>query len=202
MKRRKAIRSSSIALGGLLSGPAILSLLQSCKSEPRGGAGTANLESEFLSGEESAFIRSFVETILPRTNTPGALDVGVDVFLDKLFARAYDSDGQANVRRDIKAFNDNCIKSHGKAFAELEDKDRAAVLKSAESNSGKFGRGVWGKGVGPQPEVSFYRSLKSTAIWAFMTSEKIGTEVLNYDPVPGDYLGCIPVSDVGNKWSL
>jgi hypothetical protein len=30
----------------------------------------------------------------------------------------------------------------------------------------------------------------------------VGKEVLNYDPVPGHYDGCVPLSDIGNAWTL
>ncbi len=32
--------------------------------------------------------------------------------------------------------------------------------------------------------------------------KEIGKNVLNYDPIPGEYLGCIPLSDVVTTWSL
>ncbi len=40
------------------------------------------------------------------------------------------------------------------------------------------------------------------AIWAYFTSEEIGENVLSYDPIPGKYEPCKPLSEVGNKWSL
>jgi len=39
-------------------------------------------------------------------------------------------------------------------------------------------------------------------LFGYYTSEKVGEEILSYDPVPGVFQGCIPLSDVGNAWSL
>ena len=36
----------------------------------------------------------------------------------------------------------------------------------------------------------------------FFTSKEIGTKVLIYDPIPGEYKGCIPLADVGGTWTL
>jgi hypothetical protein len=47
-------------------------------------------------------------------------------------------------------------------------------------------------------------SLRSTSVWAFKTSQKIGEEILVYDPIPGIQIGCMPLEEAtrGKKWSL
>ncbi len=56
---------------------------------------------------------------------------------------------------------------------------------------------------GEQEPVGFYRQLKSMALWGYFSSEEIGMKHLNYDPIPGEYRGCIPLDEVGGKnWSL
>lgn len=197
MDRRKAIRNTGFLLGAAVATPSLIVLLDSCKSESR-----LDWKPQFFTVDEARCISTLVDTILPTTETPGALDVNVDVFLDRIFAQTYDEAGQQKIRTGIAEFNASCKKSHGDVFANLSDEDRVSVLTAAEKSSGKFTQGVWGTAVGPQEPIGFYRSIKSMAIWAFMSSEKIGKEVLSYDPIPGEYLGCIPLSDVGNKWSL
>lgn len=197
MNRRKAIQNTSLVLGAAVGTPALLVLLNACKTKPR-----VDWKPQFFTKEEASFISDLVDKILPRTDTPGALDVKVDVFLDKVFAEVYDKKGQDSIRTDMAKFNADCQKSHGAVFAKLSEADKISVLKAAEKSSGKFGRGVWGKAVTDEGPVGFYRSIKSSAIWAYFTSEKMGRDVLNYDPVPGEYNGCLPVSDVGNRYSL
>ena len=171
--------------------------LQSCKAEPRLG-----WTPEFLDEDEAIFIRTIVDLMLPRTDTPGALDVKVDIFIDRVFARLYDEEGKGYIRNQIAEFNQECIDMHGAKFIDLSKDQQIAFMERAELNSGKFSGSVWGTPVGPQEQIGFYRSLKSTAIWAFFSSEEIGKNVLNYDPVPTMYKGCIPLDDVGNRWSL
>lgn len=197
MDRRKAIRQTSWLAGAAVTAPAMLSLLQSCQSEPR-----LNWQPTFLSEDEAEFISAIVDTILPRTDTPGALDVKVDMFIDKIWAQTTDEAGQAQVRSDIAAFDATCKETYGSAFAKCNPTDQHKALEFAEANAGQFNRGVWGKAVGVQKPVGFYRTLKSMAIWAYMSSEEIGKNVLSYDPIPGGYDGCIAVESVGNKWSL
>jgi hypothetical protein len=197
MDRRKALQKTGLIAGVAVGMPALLSMLQSCQSEPR-----LDWQPEFLKVDEALFISSLVDMILPRTETPGALDVKVDMFLDKVFAKTYDSEAQQNIRAQMAEFNEECQQQFGDTFVNLEDADRVAVLKAAEAKTGKFNGSVWGTAIGKQQPVGFYRSIKSMAIWAYFTSEEIGEKILSYDPIPTAYDGCKPVDEIGNRWSL
>ncbi|WP_405382767.1 gluconate 2-dehydrogenase subunit 3 family protein [Maribacter sp. LLG6340-A2] len=197
MDRRKALQKTGLFAGATILMPSMLSLLESCKSEDR-----LSWEPLFFTDIEAKTIASLVDMILPRTDTPGALDVKSDIFIDRVVAKSYDKSGQEKMRADIAAFNEKSKSKYGDVFYNLSDADKTAMLNEAEKNSGKFGKGVWGAGVGPHEPIGFYRSMKSMAIWAYMTSEEIGKNVLSYDPIPGKYEPCKPVSEVGNKWSL
>ena len=197
MDRRKALRKTGLFAGATILMPSMLSLFESCKSENR-----LDWEPLFFTEVEAKTIASLIDMILPRTDTPGGLDVKSDIFIDKVIAKTYDKSGQENMRAEIAAFNENCKSKYGDVFYDLNEADKTTILNEAEKNSGKFGSGVWGTGVGPQETIGFYRSMKSMAIWAYFTAEEIGKNVLSYDPIPGKYEPCKPLSEVGNKWSL
>lgn len=197
MDRRNALKNSGLLAGTAIAMPGLLSLLQSCKSESRLG-----WQPSFFTEDEATTISMLVDMILPRTDTPGALDVNVDVFIDKVVAQSYTKKDQQKMRDDIAAFNEGCKTNFGKVFHELTEDKRIAVLQAAEKSNAKFNPGIWGKSIGEQESIGFYRSLKATAIWAYITSEEIGKTVLSYDPIPGKFQACIPVGDVGNKWTF
>jgi hypothetical protein len=197
MNRRDALRKTGMLAGSAVAIPSLFSLLQSCSQTPR-----LNWTPIFLDENQASFISSFVDTILPKTETPGALDVKTDIFLDLVYAKTYGPEAQEKVKGDIDLFNADCKTKFGKVFAELSAEDKAACLKDQEANTATFNRGVWGTAVGEQKPVGFYRQLKSQVLWGYFSSEEIGKNVLNYDPIPGEYLGCIPVSEVGKVWSL
>ncbi len=180
--------------------PSVLGLMQSCTPD------TPDLDwtPEFFTDGEARFITSYVDTLLPRTATPGGLDVGVDRFIDKVMAATTPADQRDDVpmRRGILDFDENARTRFGKVFYRLEAGQRAQLFSDSEK-SPRYQPAVWGTAVGEQPPIGFYRSLKSMALWAYLSSETIGTEVLNYDPVPGEYDGDIALSSVGGKaWSL
>jgi len=197
MDRRKALKKTGLLAGAAIAIPSMLSLLQSCKDESR-----LDWQPLFFTEDEAKTLSTLVDMILPRTDTPGALDVKADLFIDKVISKTYDEEGQKHMRSEIAAFNEDCKKNFGNVFIDLDESQRIEVLKAAEKSSGKFNPGVWGKTIGEQEPIGFYRSIKSMAIWAYFTSEEIGENVLSYDPVPGNFEACIPVSEVGNRWSL
>ena len=197
MNRRDALRKTALFAGSAVAAPTMLSLLQSCAKQDR-----LTWVPQFLQEDQARFISAFVDFLLPKTETPGGLDVKADVFIDLVYAKTYDEAGQKNVVGEIEKFNIDCKATYGKVFAELSSDDKAACFKEHETNSPKFPKNVWGTAVGPREPVGFYRNLKSTVLWAYFSSEEIGKNVLSYDPIPGEYLGCIPLSEVGKTWSL
>lgn len=197
MDRRKALKQTGWLAGTALTMPSLLSLLQSCATEDR-----RSYVPLFFTSDEAKTVAALVDTILPRTETPGALDVNVDVFLDKVVAETYDAAGQEQMRANLADFIDRCQSQQGAPFFELDQDGKTAFLRAEEQSSGQFNPGVWGTTVGEQGPIGFYRAFKSMALWAYFSSEEIGKNVLNYDPIPGPFLPCIPVAEVGNKWTL
>jgi hypothetical protein len=48
----------------------------------------------------------------------------------------------------------------------------------------------------------FLFMIREFALLGYFTSEKIGKEYLVFDPIPAGYKPCIPLSDVGNAWTI
>lgn len=197
MKRRKAIQRTASILGASTLTPTLLSLLQSCRQQPQ-----LNWQPTILSMEQARFVTALVDMLLPKTDTPGALDLQVDRFIDLVICKVYNQEAQQSIMTQIDEFNARCKEKNGDLFANLNAEEQSNILREEESRAPKFNKGVWGTAVGEQAPVGIYRSLKSMALWGYFSSEAIGKNVLSYDPIPGAYLGCIPLEDVGNSWSL
>ena len=197
MKRREALRKTAMLSGSAALTPALLNLLQACQKQKR-----LSWEPQFLSQQQAQLVSALVDTILPKTETPGGLEMKVDMFIDLVFAKLYHQQAQSQVVQELQAMDENCQQKYASDFLHLSHDDKAAFLMELEASSPKFNGSVWGTAVGEQEPVGIYRTLKSLMLWGYFSSEEIGKNVLSYDPIPGDYLGCIPLSDVGNSWSL
>lgn len=197
MERRDALKKVVYIGGTAILTPTLLSLLQSCQRQPR-----IDWQPVFFTTEQAEFISVLVDTLLPKTQTPGALEMKVDIFIDRVVKELYDESGQKKLVEGLGKFEAGCEDKFGSKFAALKENERVEILKAEEKASGKYNGKVWGTAVNVQQPVGFYRTIKSMALWGYFSSEEIGKNHLNYDPIPGPYMGCIPLSDVGNTWSL
>ena len=82
MNRRTAIKNTALMFGYAITAGALTETFIACKNEAR----TVNLpwKPEFLTTNQANTLAELTETILPRTTTPGAKDVGVPQFIDKV----------------------------------------------------------------------------------------------------------------------
>jgi len=197
MNRRKALQQAGILTGGAFAIPGLLSLFESCQSEVG-----ISWEPLFFSEPEALLVSTLVDVILPRTDTPGALDVNADRFMDLFYSKALTEEEKNQLRAQIASFDSECKANFGASFVMLSTLEQNKVLERAEASSTKFNGSVWGTAVNRQQDVGFYRQTKSMAIWAYCSSEKIGKEILAYDPIPGEYIGCLPLSEIGKRWTF
>ena len=200
MNRRQILRALTYLAGVPTLAPAALTLLNGC-APPEADA--PEWTPAYFTPEEARFITAYVDTLLPKTATPGGVELGVDRFIDKVMAATVPEPTAANPLRDgIRAFDADATNQFGKALWELDQNQRSQLFSAAEK-SPRYQPQVWGTAVGEQPPVGFYRSLKSMALWGYLSTEYVSTELMNYDPVPGEYDGDISLASVGGKaWSL
>lgn len=197
MNRRDAIKQATILMGGMLSAGAMTGLMSGCKADP-----SSDWIPQFFTPEEGNAIAEICERILPKTSTPGAKDLMVDRFIDAILHGFMDKAGQDFMRKGLAEFEADCQKTYKANFVKLEPAQQDEILLKWDKASPTNPPTIWGGPIGVEAKPSFYRSLKGLCLLGYFNSEKVGEEILNYDPVPGQQIGCVPLSEVGNAWSL
>ncbi|MGO4779083.1 gluconate 2-dehydrogenase subunit 3 family protein, partial [Lysobacter sp. 2RAB21] len=81
----------------------------------------------FLTQAQAALVAEVAEIMIPRTDTPGAKDVGIAAFIDKMLKDVYPKDDQARFVAGLADFETQAKREHGRAFLELEPALRAAI---------------------------------------------------------------------------
>ncbi|MEX2261473.1 MAG: gluconate 2-dehydrogenase subunit 3 family protein [Bryobacteraceae bacterium] len=81
-------------------------------------------------------LSSLVECIVPRTDTPGAVDAGVPEFIDRQVGG--DKKLQARFRAGFSRLDAASRKRHGKPFANLDRERQIAVLQPLSARKDKF----------------------------------------------------------------
>jgi gluconate 2-dehydrogenase gamma chain len=199
MNRRELIQRVALLMGGAISAPAVLGVLNGCSPKP--GAGW---HPQFLSTAEGAVVEDVAELILPRTDTPGARDVGVPAFIDAILKDAYPAEDQARFVSGLKDFDAEAQRAHGKPFLELPQAQRLAFLQKVHDEAAAAERVQADNEVPPsQRKRPFVLMMKELTMLGFFVSKPGATQVLQYVAVPGGYQACIPIAQAGNgkQWA-
>lgn len=192
MDRREALKRTAALTGYALSASTIAAVLNGCKAS---GDAASAWTPVFFTEDQGALVAEMAECILPRTDTPGAKDVGVHEFIDILLKKYTDEKGQTSFMEGLTAFEADVQAAHQKKFVDLSADQQFDYLQALYVADSK-------KMEEDGSYKSFFLRFKQNVLAGYFSSEKIGTEVLNYLPVPGEYDGCVPLSEIGNSWSL
>ena len=183
MHRREAL--------GFLGAAALAPLLAPLSAEQRWSLGTqlhqriatgVGLAGRALNPAQLAQLRALADTILPRTATPGALEVGAPEFVDLLLAEWYPDQERQQLLGGLDALDARCRETQGKPFAELDGAGRVAFLGKVDGTSGSTGSPEWA-----------YSRIKDALIFGFLTSKPIAALVNRTPIIPGRFDGCVPV---------
>jgi gluconate 2-dehydrogenase gamma chain len=197
MTRRELIHRTTLALGYTLSSSTLMGILNGCQAKP-----DINFAPIFFTPEQAAIVSDLAETILPKTQTPGAKDVGVPTFIDRFVKEIYSKTDQEKFLADLEAFNQDCAKSQSKKFSECDVAQQklyaSQVHQQAVANVGSVSEGWWNTAKAERP---FIMKMKELTLLGFFTSQQGATEVLQYNQSPGPYQGCVPLKEVGKAWA-
>ena len=135
-----------------------------------------------LSAAQMALVTALADTILPRTDTPGAVDVGVPAFVDLLVAEWYPDDERNHLLGGLDALDGRARSAGGKAFAKLDAAGRAGILAAVDGKPGEAGS-----------DEAAYAKLKEAIVFGFLTAQPIATTVDTTPIIPGRFDGCVPL---------
>lgn len=198
MNRREAIQRTAMMLGYAVTGPALIGVLNGCKAAPE-----LPFKPAFLTDDQARLVSALCDVIMPKTDTPGAVEAGVPQFIDDMFQSVYTDTDKERIKKGLTAFDDESKKDFGDVFASAKKEDQVALVKKHhEALAGKAGdssAGWWrASGGGEKP---FMVEMKELILLGFFTSQPGATEVLQYNQSPGPYKGCVPLSEVGKTWA-
>jgi hypothetical protein len=192
MDRRSVIKNLALVIGGAV-------LLPSCLKKD--GTSYVQLKHISIDGDQQKLIADMAETIIPKTNTPGAKDLNLPPFILKMIDDCYNKKDQQAFLAGLTEFNNQVKKKYNSSFGDLSVKDREAVLNDIENSANpKAGTSKTpARRFRPQksavvsPINAFYWTVKQQTIFGYTTSQYFMTKLIFYDMVPGRYIVHYPV---------
>jgi gluconate 2-dehydrogenase gamma chain len=197
MNRRELLQRVAWLMGGAISAPAVLGVLNGCSAKKE-----ETWQPVFLSKEQGAVMADVAEIIIPRTDTPGAKDAGVPAFIDTMLKDVYEDADRQRFVSGLKAFDDAARTAHGKGFVELPKAQQAELVRKFHDEAVATELALETRPAYLQRP--FILMTKELTLLGFFTSKPGATEVLQYSAVPGAFKGCVPLAQAGNgkSWAL
>ncbi|GEM_PF-95044 len=147
-------------------------------------------EPRILNAAQSDMIARIADTILPRTDTPSATDVGVLSWIDLVLAEYFAVARRSAFLRDLTAIDGFAREVAGAPVAGLEDSRLAIVIATLDaalgSSSGSSNESAGGS-LDLTPAQRGYVHLKELVIHGYFTSKPVQQDILKFVIVPGRY---------------
>ena len=121
--RREALKRAAWLLGGTLSAPTILGVLEGCRADratvwvPR-----------TLTPRQHDTVEAIAEVIIPTTETPGARDAGIGRFVDAMFSDYYSAADRDRFLTGLARVDVEAKRLHGRPFSELSPDQQTAMV--------------------------------------------------------------------------
>lgn len=158
---------------------------------------------DFFSVEQRAVVAAIAETIIPRTDTPGALDAGVPRYIELMVAQWLNEDEREIFLQGLGQLSAAALDAHGSSFDQLDVATRTGMLEALEdaaADSPWYALGNTRRDF--LSDAPFICQIKELTVWGFFTSEVGATEVLRYDPMPMRFDGDIPLLPDDSSWAF
>ncbi|HQQ98346.1 MAG TPA: gluconate 2-dehydrogenase subunit 3 family protein [Cyclobacteriaceae bacterium] len=190
MDRRQALQRAGLVLGYAISAPVIAGIMNGCKSTPE-----LTYKPVFFTEEQAGLVSEVAAIIIPKTDTPGAKEVGVPAFMDQLIKQCYKKEDQDRFLAGLAEFDDGAKKAYGDSFMDLESAKQKEYVKKTHDAALDAAK------AGTAKDKPFILMAKELTVVGFYTSEEGASKILQYAPVPGAFHGCVPMAEVGKTWA-
>lgn len=146
-------------------------------------------------------VTAMVDLILPRTDTPGAVDAGVPNFIELIYGDWMTSEERTAFLSGLAEVEALSEGQNGAPFTVAEADDRIAVLEGLEDAAKDH---PWYQLGGPaayESEAPFIALFKELTVVGFFMSELGSTEVLRFNHFPGYFEGDIALDPDESSWA-
>jgi hypothetical protein len=197
MDRREALQRLSTGIALQLASPTLFAALR----EMRSLIGTQTTL-RTLNSHQDATVLAIADLMIPRTDTPGAADVGVNHFIDLILTEWYVDEERNRFLNGLAEVDARTQASFGKKFIECSTGQQAEIMMAMAGEMTKEAEAVRYRshryrGSVPNPDKNFYYMMRSLTLTAYYTSEEGATKELRFEVIPDHHEGCASSQEAG-----
>tara|TARA_R110000824_G_scaffold77330_4_gene195657 strand:+ start:937 stop:1563 length:627 start_codon:yes stop_codon:yes gene_type:complete len=170
-------------------------------------AGSGNDKSFAFQADQFVLLSAVAGTIVPKTDTSGAIEAGVPKTFESLLRNWASSQTRDKIVGALDRIDDAARKKSSKGFSELDEARRLELLKAHDVHALEIdpdGTPVKGSNpfapVGPPQNDPGYARMKELIVTLYYYSEAGLTEELAYEHDPGVWEPSIPITPETRPW--
>lgn len=183
MNRRELLKMITLATGtAIVGGNALLA-----------GCARSTAPVQTFDTSDIALLDEVAETIIPRTDTPGAKDAQVGQLMTVMVNDCYTTEEQTIFHHGILELEAASLAEYGKGFMELSGDNRHSLVTALDAGAREYNA--------QHSDRHYFTMIKQLTLFGFFTSKVGATEVLRYEAVPGRYDGCVPYEEGDRAWA-
>lgn len=178
LDRRALMRGAILLVGGTVAG-----LPEAAFAHTPVPAGT------FFAAGERATLDAVCATLIPRTDTPGAIEAGVPAFIEGMMTNWASDATQARFRAALADIDRVAVEDAQKPFAALAAAQQLQVLQDYDADA-------------LEVRNRNYLQLKELALMGYYLSEAGATQELRFELAPGVWEPAMPLTADTRAWAV
>lgn len=175
MDRRTALKNLALVIGSA-------ALLPRCTTNTP----VVHFKHFDVTNDQQLLVADMAETIIPKTTTPGAIDLNLDKFVWLMVDDCTKKEDQQSFFKGMNEFNDLTKKTYNKRFADCSKKEKLNLLNTFEKKDNHYSKDLTG----------FYGTVKGLTVFGYTESKYFMTKEIVYELVPGRYNAYYPVKNL------
>ncbi|SEN16633.1 Gluconate 2-dehydrogenase subunit 3 [bacterium A37T11] len=184
INRRAALRNLVIIAGGAM-------ILPACYR--KSGKASIELNNLQITEDEESLLETLADTLIPKTDTPGAKELKLHLFVLKMVDDCYKPEDQDQFTKGLRALPSFAKSTIGKDFVNASAKERGQLLLKIQDIKDTEEATEKGQEAGDDKSLKrFYDITKSKTIQGYLNSKYVMTNLVKYELVPGRYNGYFP----------
>ncbi len=191
MERRELLKIMAMTLGSSVALP------QSAFAR----IGEAYQESDltFFRPAQRQQVAILAEAIIPKTDTPGAIDAGVPGWIEVIVKDCLEPENQKIITDGLAAIMMRCVKDHGKSLDKLSPEEQVAFLTAYDKETKAEQKNL---AKGDKPPLTFLQQFKELTKFCYVNSEIGATQAFNFQLVPARWIPDMPLEPGMKAYSL
>jgi len=150
--------------------------------------------------KKKELVAELAETIIPRTDTPGAKDAKVEDYIIKMITENTDAKTQKSFMAGLSSLEHYTYENYHQQFVQCNASQKNEIIKHFESKS-TYSIGILNKVSKKLLGPSFFNQLKDLTTVGYCTSFAGATKGMAYDFIPVNFEACIPLKKNQLAWA-